>query len=268
MSDIVDVNDANPTTPVKKFINSKYHREQSEFSKIHGRSPLYRSFSSQPTSKFRVNPYPTNGVCVNNQTFLSSLTSNLARVPDNQSFPRKLITGQHSKEDTVINTWTKNRLDPASILSLSEQNQITRQVNGPDRGSSSSTVLSNVTQSYSPGLVNSLNTYHGQNCITQGLNGQSITHSHHNANHNRLPSTGPSSAVFQLNFPVLKNKSSKGNLSRRQSTESSKDHTVRNAHKKNHQTPTKNTITNIPNSPFRQVISAAVNSSPTVNVAR
>eukprot|EP00794_Sanderia_malayensis_P003635 gene3635-4150_t len=276
ISDVVDMDDASPTTPVKKFMNSKLRRDQSEFS-TSPRPSLNRSFSSQPTSKFRVNPYPTNGVCVNNQTFLSSLTSSLARVPDNHSISLKLSNGAQAYKDDMLNlnnSWTRTRLDTSTTtVSFPEHNHSSKRVavNGLDNSglSNNSNISSNTPQSNSsPALVNSFNSYRVQSRTSQGTNGQSSSVHSQNANHNRLPSTGPSSAVYQLNFPMLKNKASKGFLSRRQSSDASKEHGVRNSHKKNHQTPTKNNMTTVPSSPFRQVISAAVNSSPSVNVAR
>ncbi len=270
LSEMLD-GEEDPSSPIKK-LNSRLHGDQPAISKSHPRPRLYRSFSSQPTSKFRVNPYPTNGVCVNNQTFLSSLTSSLVRIPEGQSPNRKVSTGQPYKDDSYNVTWTKPRSDAASSLSLANQHQILRTALANNSAGASTVSNSSVVHTYSPGPLSNSQP-HGQNRIVQGVNlGHSIIQSHgNNQSHNRLPSTGPSSAVYQLNFPILKNKSSsKGSLSRRQSTgnDTNREHTNRSNHKKNHHTPTKNIASTLPTTPFRQVISAAVNASPSLSVAR
>ena len=224
-----------------------------------------------------MNPYPTNGVCVNNQTFLSSLTSSLVRVSDPQSITRKLNNGQ-SLKDPVNSTRTKAQSD--QTINLSEHSQNSRPTLGVNSGIAPQTVLSisTITNSSSPVHVQStVGSNRGQaifqNRVAHAHNsGLSILHGHSsNQAHNRLPSTGPSSAVFQLNFPILKNKSNKGSLIRRQSAgaDSSKDYVIRTGHKKNHQTPPKAAnITSIPATPFRQPLSSAVSSNTTINIAR
>lgn len=284
LSEFLDDDDTSPNTPVRKLINSRFRRDSSDAQSMQPRPRLYRSFSTQPTSKFRVNPYPTNGVCVNNQTFLSSLTSSLSKGPETQTYFRKLNQAQ-SNNDGLNSTWTNAQTDLSSSLNHSQSVQrnqsMTANPSFPNQQK-----LSNGPQSYIPahGATNTVSSYHGQNASravhASVIGNQSnpvltLTHAHASSpTNNRLPPTGPSTAVFQLNFPMLKNKTpattpSKAHLNRRLSSsggENSRDH--RHSVKRNNQTPTKNSIPNVPTTHFRQAISTAAGSSPALNVAR
>lgn len=273
LSDILEDSDSSPDTPVKKFINSRFRRESSDSSILQSSPRLYRSFSTQPTSKFRVNPYPTNGVCVNNQTFLSSLTSSLSRVPDTSNSPK---FNTSFTADGPKAAWTNGPID--NVL-LQNSPLLRNQSASNSHGIITSPKLS-PSLNEQRGIV-STSPFHGQSstAIAAGLgNGipQSIslvqTHAA-SPTSNRLPPTGPSSAVYQLNFPLLKGKSSgtppsKGHVNRRLSNsgDSSKDH--RNGHKRNNTTITslKNGVPNVPQAHFRQAISAGANQA--LNVTR
>lgn len=272
LSEILEDSDSSPNTPVKKFINSRFRRESSDSAKLQSSPRLYRSFSTQPTSKFRVNPYPTNGVCVNSQTFLSSLTSSFARVPDALSSSQKFST--NVSVDGPKSAWTNSQVDNSNASqSLLRSQNIT---NSPGFASSPK-LPSRLNDQREVGSASSFHEQSSANVVGLG-NGPNPsislnqTHAASPAS-NRLPPTGPSSAVFQLNFPILKSKSpgtpSKGHLNRRlsSSNDNSKDH--RNAHKRNNATiPLKNGVPNVPQAHFRQAISTMGNTNQQLNVTR
>ena len=272
LSDILEDSDTSPNTPVKKFINSRFRRESTDSSVLQSSPRLYRSFSTQPTSKFRVNPYPTNGVCVNNQAFLSSLTSNLVRVQDVLSNSQKLNT--NFSIDGPKAAWTNNQTENSNGL---QQSLIRSHSSSSGHGFVSSTKLSSSSNDQQQETGNSnQSSVHGQNATSLvGLSSNtnpSLIQPHATPS-NRLPPTGPSSAVFQLNFPILKSKSpgtspAKGLLNRRlsNSNESNKDH--RNGHKRNNTITLKNGVPNIPQAHFRQAMSAVAGTNQSLNVTR
>ena len=273
MSEVLEDSNASPNTPIKKLIHSRFRRDSGSSSILQSSPRLYRSFSTQPTSKFRVNPYPTNGVCVNNQTFLSSLTSNLVRSPDALSNSQKFNASL--SVDGPKAAWTSSHSDTNNGLHHS-QSFVRNQNISNNHGFISPTKLSSSLNDQRDigGLI-----FHGNNSNTlAGISNMAntslpLTQQHaSSSNSNRLPPTGPSSAVFQLNFPILKSKSpgtppSKGHLNRRisNSGESSKDH--RNGHKRNSSISLKNGVQNVSPAHFRQAMTAGA-TNPALNVTR
>ena len=254
---------------MKKFINARFRNDPSDTSILQSSPKLYRSFSTQPTSKFRVNPYPTNGVCINSQTFLSSLTSSLTKVPEPHS--RKL----GSNSDATSAAWPNNQV---GAVSLSQNQSIQRTQNiSNGQAVSSSQKLSSGDQYTHLHSNNSPASFHGQTQTNGHVTGysnntghsMSYIHSNTPAN-NRLPPTGPSSAVFQLNFPLLKTKSQntppKGHLSRRltNSGENGKDH--RNSHKRSSQI--NSIVSTVSSTQYRQPVSTLSGTNSAINIAR
>jgi len=272
LSEVLEDSDTSPNTPIKKFMNSRFRRESRSSSILQSSPRLYRSFSTQPTSKFRVNPYPTNGVCVNNQTFLSSLTSNLIRGPDNLSNSQKFNASLSF--DGPRTSWTNGHPDNNNALQHS-QTLVRGQSVSNSLGFISPTKLSSSLNDHRgigglPFHAHNSNTNVGINTITNSSLPVIQPHTVSSAT-NRLPPTGPSSAVFQLNFPLLKSKSpstppSKGHLSRRISSSGdiTKDH--RNGHKRNSSISLKNGIPSASQAHFRQALSAGANQA--LNVTR
>ena len=270
LSDILEDSDTSPNTPIKKFINSRFRRESGSSSILQPGPRLYRSFSTQPTSKFRVNPYPTNGVCVNNQTFLSSLTSNLVRSSDTLSNSQKFNASLSI--DGSKAAWTNGQSDNRNALQQ-DQSLLRNQSVSNSQGFISPTKLSSglSDQREIGGLTfhaHNSNTFVGINNISNSSLPLIQPHTV-NSNSNRLPPTGPSSAVFQLNFPMLKSKSpstppSKGHLNRR--TTSSGDSNKEHRNKRNNSVSLKNGVPNVSPAHFRQAMSAGANQA--LNVSR
>ena len=273
MSEVLEDSNASPNTPIKKFIHSRFRRDSGSSSILQSSPRLYRSFSTQPTSKFRVNPYPTNGVCVNNQTFLSSLTSNLVRSPDALSNSQKF--NANLSVDGPKAAWTSNHSDNNNGLRHSQQFLRNQNISNSHGFISPTKLSSSLNDQRDIGALtlhaHNSNTFTGISNIANAS--LPLTQQHAStSNSNRLPPTGPSSAVFQLNFPILKSKSpstppSKGHLNRRISSsgDSSKDH--RNGHKRNSSIPLKNGVPNVSPAHFRQAMAAGTTNA-TLNVSR